>query len=513
MDYLVKGKYVYTDFSEPAGGLLRDAAVYLSGGAVAEVGEAEDLSRRYPEAEMVGGADCAVLPGLIDAHSHGSGLSHVQRGVGFDYLENSLYDWSQCVVLPPELNAPMTALRHLKNGCTTMHHNVMGVVCDEKAPENSRRYLSAYRKTGMRVAHSPGIRDVNALASDDEAFYETLPEDLKAFVYPQVFFDKERARRMYFEWFEGLFGEWDSDMCRIFLGPCWAHGATDEFLLQVKRSAEDHGHIPIHIHTLQTPIQRGYGLKKYGKSLLKRLDELGVVDDNLTLGHAVYLDEADIGILRDRGASVTHHASCNLAMRNGISPVWYLQKAGVNVALGIDEKGINDDEDPFMELRMIAYLSRLSGFDLENNQALTPFEIFAMGTCNAARSLGLAGVVGALKPGMRGDVTVLRLREVEEDPCVVSGADPAKTMLHRALGRFVTDVFVDGVRAVADGRCTTIDQEALYAEVRDFAAKGQTEAQRRYAENMGRLKPYMQAWYRGMDDFVREPYYLVNSRR
>ena len=50
-------------------------------------------------------------------------------------------------------------------------------------------------------------------------------------------------------------------------------------------------------------------------------------------------------------------------------------------------------------------------------------------------------------------------------------------------------------------------------EVRDFAAKGQTEAQRRYAENMGRLKPYMQAWYRGMDDFVRVPYYPVNSRR
>ena len=238
-----------------------------------------------------------------------------------------------------------------------------------------------------------------------------------------------------------------------------------------------------------------------------------MADDNLTLGHAVYLDEEDIGILRDRGASVTHHASCNLAMRNGISPVWYLQKAGVNVALGIDEKGINDDEDPFMELRMIAYLSRLSGFDLENNQALTPFEVFAMGTCNAAQSLGLAGVVGALKPGMRGDVTVLRLREVEEDPCVVSGADPAKTMLHRALGRFVTDVFVDGVRVVADGRCTTIDQEALYNQVRDFAAKGQTEAQRRYAENMGRLKPYMQAWYRGMDDFVRVPYYPVNSRR
>ena len=513
MSYILVGKYVYTDFAAGEAGLLRSGAVYIDGDTIRAVGEPETLRRAHPEAEVVGGEGFALLPGLIDAHSHGSGLSHVQRGVGFDYLENSLCDWSRCIVLPPELNAPLTALRHLRNGCTAMHHNVMGTVCDASAYETSARYLRAYRQAGLRVAHSPGIRDVNALASGDEAFYETLPEELRDFARPQIFFDKARARQMYLEWFEGLYRDFNSDMSRIFLGPCWAHGATDELLLQVKQAAEDHGHIPIHIHTLQTPIQRGYGLRRYGKSLLKRLDELGVAADNLTLGHAVYLDEEDIEILRDRGASVTHHASCNLAMRNGIAPAWHLQRAGVNVALGIDEKGINDDEDPFMELRMIAYLSRLSGFDLERNQALTPWEVFAMGTRNAARSLGLAGLVGALLPGMRADAVLLDLREVEENPCLVPGADPAGTMLHRALGRFVTDVFVDGVRVVADRRCTTIDAEALYAEVRDFAARGQTEAQRRYAESMGRLKPYLQAWYRGMDDFPREPYYLVNSRR
>jgi len=513
MSYIIKGKYVYTDFSDPENGLLRDAAVYLSGDTIEEVGDAGELLRRHPEAETVGGPEYAVLPGLIDAHSHGSGLSHVQRGIGFDYLENSLYDWSQCIVLPPELNAPLTALRHLRNGCTAMHHNVMGIACDASAPDISRRYLEAYQKTGIRVAHSPGIRDVNALASGDEAFYETLPEDLKRFTYPQIFFDKERARRMYFEWFESLYETYNSDMTKIFLGPCWAHGATDELLTQTKQAAEDHGHIPIHIHTLQTPFQRGYGLRRYGKSLLKRLDELGLVDDRLTLGHAVYLDEEDIALLRDKGASITHHASCNLAMRNGISPVWYLQRAGVNVALGIDEKGINDDEDPFMELRMIFYLSRLSGFDLRENQALTPWEVLAMGTRNAAKSLGLEDKVGALAPGLRGDVVLLSLREIEEAPWTDPRADPAKTMLHRAMGRFVTDVFVNGRRVIENRRCLTIDTEALYEEVRAFAAKGQSPENRQYAENMQKLKPYMQAWTQSMEDFPREPYYLVNSRR
>ena len=512
MSYILKGKYVFTDFSENNAGMLSDSAVYIDGNRIAETGKAGDLAAKHPEAEVIGNDHSLVMPGVIDAHSHGSGLSHVQRAICYDFLENSLYDWNQCVLLPPELNAPMTALRHLSNGATFMHHNVMGVVGDDKAYETSARYLDEYKKTGMRVALSPGIRDVNALISDDEAFYETLPDDLKAFTHDQIFFDKEEARNKYFDWFERLFEEYNSDMTKIFLGPCWAHGCTDELLLRTKKAAEDHGHVPIHIHTLQTPIQRGYGMKKFGMSLLQRMHKLGVVDDNLTLGHAVYLDEKDIQILADTGASITHHASCNLAMRNGISPVWYLQKAGANVALGIDEKSINDDEDVFMEMRMIFYLSRMSGFDLANTPALTPTQVFRMGTVNAAKSVGMQGKIGELKPGMLADVIIMDLDQVENKPCIAPGADPAKTIIHRALGRYVTDVFVDGRRIIADGKCTTIDVPALYEEVRSFVAKEQPEARRQFAANMQKLKPYMQAWCTPMQDWERKPYYNMNSR-
>lgn len=512
MSYILKGKYVYTSYDADNAGLLRDGAVYFDGQTIREVGGAAELCRKYPEATVLGGDDYAVLPGLIDAHTHGSGLSYVQRGPGFDYLENSQWEWPGAVVLPPELNAPLAALRHLQNGCTTMHQNVMGIACDEKAAETSARYLKAYQKTGMRVAYSPGIRDENQLVYGDADFYRTLPPDLQAFIRPRIFFDRERARDMFFDWFEEVYQTFDSDMCRILLGPCWAHGASEELLLRTKRTAEDHGHLPIHIHTLQTPIQRGFGLKAYGKSLLRRMEDLGIVDDNLTLGHAVYLDEEDIEILRRRGASITHHVSCNFAMRNGISPVWYLQRAGVNVALGIDEKGINDDEDPFMELRMIYYVSRVSGFDLEHNQALTANEVFEMGARNAARTIGFGGRLGAVAPGMKADLILLDLTEIEKKPCVAETADPTETLMHRALGRFVTDVFVNGRPVIRNKACTTIDVDALYREVRDFVAREPDKAQQHYAAQMRRLQPYVQAWYRGMDNFPRQPYYPVNSR-
>ena len=70
------------------------------------------------------------------------------------------------------------------------------------------------------------------------------------------------------------------------------------------------GGLPIHIHTLQTPIQRAYGMKKFGKSLLMHLDDLGLVDEHLTLGHAVYVDEADIELLarKHHPLPITRHA-------------------------------------------------------------------------------------------------------------------------------------------------------------------------------------------------------------
>lgn len=512
MSYILKGKYVYTNFDENNAGLKRNSAVYIEGNKIVETGKSEKLIAKYPTATVIGNDHSVILSGIINAHSHGSGLSHVQRTVGYDFLENSLYDWSKCVALPPELNAPMTALRHLSNGATFMHHNVMGVVGDKTSYDVSARYLDEYKKTGMRVALSPGIRDINAIISDDEEFYKTLPKDLKKFTHDMIFFDKAEARREYFNWFKRLYAEYNSDMTSIFLGPCWAHGCTDELLIETKQMAEDYGHIPIHIHTLQTPIQRGYGMKKFGKSLLKRLDDFGIVDDNLTLGHAVYLDEEDIKLLAETGASITHHASCNLAMRNGISPVWYLQKAGANVALGLDEKSINDDEDVFMELRMIFYLSRVSGFDLANTPALTPTEVFRMGTVNSAKSVGMSGKIGAIKKGMLADLVVMDLNEIENKPCIAPGADPTKTLIHRALGRFVTDVFVNGKRVVAKGKCTTIDVPALYDEVRSFVSKRQPKARREYAENLQKLKPYMQKWCTPMQDWEREPYYLVNSK-
>jgi cytosine/adenosine deaminase-related metal-dependent hydrolase len=94
---------------------------------------------------------------------------------------------------------------------------------------------------------------------------------------------------------------------------------------------------------------------------------LRLVGTNLTLGYGVFLTEADIELLALKGVSITHYPSCNLAVRNGIAPMYnFIGINRVDFVLRIDYKGINDDEDAIMELRMIHKLHRISNFDLVN---------------------------------------------------------------------------------------------------------------------------------------------------
>ena len=511
MEIIVRGKYVITDASAGEDGILTDGGAYFSGGKIIEVADYESLKKKYPRATVKGNGLQLLMPGLIDGHSHGRGLTHIQGGITFDFLENALIDWAGMVQLDPELNAMLSAVRHLRNGCTTMHCNHLGEAPDMF--ENDKKSIKGYQKAGIRFAFSLGGRNLNRLACDDTKFLTTLPADLQEFCRPMVYYDKEAFVDAYFELFEYLYSRYNDDDTRIIFGPTWAHGSTDKFLQRVKARADELGKIQIHIHTLQTPHQKAYGLRKYGKSLVAHLDDLGLVDENLTLGHAVYVNKSDIELLASKRASVTHHPSCNFAVRNGISPVYYLHKAGVNVAMGIDDKGINDDEDAFMELRMIHRLHRVSGFDLANTPVLDAFDILKMGTTNAARVCGFEGELGALKPGMKADAILVDLHEIMEDPWMSPNLNIAESIIHRAKGVHVNTAIVGGKIIMEDRKFLTVDLDQLYEEIRKQAAKGVSPQQRQFAETLQRIKPYYHKWYEGWEKLDSRPFYVMNSQK
>ena len=167
------------------------------------------------------------------------------------------------------------------------------------------------------------------------------------------------------------------------------------------------------------------------------------------------------------------------------------------MALGIDDKGINDDEDAIMELRMIYYLHRVSGFDLANTPALDAFDILKMGTTNAARVCGFKGRIGALKPRLKADAILVDLEQIMNDPFMAPDLNIAEVFIHRAKGVHVNTVIVGGRLIMEDRKFLTLDVDQLYKEVRRQAQKGISPQQRQFAENLQKLKPYYHKWYQG----------------
>ena len=216
---IVAGDHVLTD--PRAGTVLRDGAVLVADGRVVETGPLATMQSAHPEAEVLGGAGRLVMPGLIDAHSHGRGLSPIQKGVPYDYLENAFLDWSSMVYLPNELCAALSAVRHLRMGCTAIHHTGWN---DEghAATGEARKAVNAYKASGIRLAYSPAVRNRNRFVPDEPGFLRSLPPDLAEWMRPTLTYDADKIEHDYFDQFEALSEDYETGAGRPHAGAAGA---------------------------------------------------------------------------------------------------------------------------------------------------------------------------------------------------------------------------------------------------------------------------------------------------
>ena len=127
-------------------------------------------------------------------------------------------------------------------------------------------------------------------------------------------------------------------------------------------------------------------------------------------------------------------------MRNGITPVVPLRASGVNVAMGLDDKTINDDGDAVMG-GIMHKLHRLHTFDLAA-PALSAYEALEIATLNGGKATGLADELGALVAGMKGDAILVDLDRVARDPWIDPEFDIADAFVERAMGTDVATVVI-----------------------------------------------------------------------
>lgn len=509
---LVRGGHVVSDPSKlPGGGLIEGGAVAIEGNRVVAVGPYAELRARYPSAQEIGEERHVVIPGLVNTHHHGWGLTSFQLGFLDDYLEAWIPDIWRMKVVDAYLDTLWADMRNLRSGVTTLLHAAYGRDWSNYEGE-SRAKLRAHVDSGIRAAYAVHALDQNTFVyQDDQEFLAALPADLADRIRLILSEMRLAGTEDFFRLTRDLADEFAGhSRIRIMMCPVAPQWCSDGLLRAIRDEASDLG-LAIHLHCLESPYQREFGWRSYGVSTVEHLHRLGFLGPDVSFGHAVWLTETDMDICADTGTSVCHNASSNLRLRVGILPAARMLEKGVNVSIGMDGSAINDDEDMLQELRLVAKLHRLPR-GLEHTPCPSSHDVLRMGTVNGARSLSLDGEIGKLEPGYRADVVL-----VDGDGFVKPYLDPrihiVDAVLYRARGMDVDTVLVDGELVLQNRAFVSLDENEILGELVASAQSESSPLASRWNDVLGELRPHVGRFYERWETPAYEPCYTVNSLR
>ena len=508
---LIRGRYVVaraateTDASE----VISDGAVFQRDGVIEDVGPYQELRGRHQADAELGGSNFVVIPGLVNCHHHGRGVTTLQMGNCDDCLETwILAGWGRRPY-DQYLMTLYTALQMVRSGTTTLMYNhtqtpVSGL------EDDVAQVMRGFQDAGMRVAFSIYLRNQNRVVyGEDRQFLEGLPSDL-AEGLRQYLSATSMSDAEYFATFERIHRQYDNGPdgnTRVLLSPANVQWNTDEFLHQTKEYARRY-ETGIHMHLMESAYQKEYGIRTWGKTPLAHLNDLGFLGPEVSFAHAVWLSREDIDLLAGSGATVCHNASSNLRLKNGIAPVNELLALGVNVAMGTDSTAINDDDDMLQEMRLVKNLHRQPGLDAP---AITSHQALGLATASAAAPTFFHRQIGALEPGRRADLVLLDLAVIEE-PYLDPDISPVDALIYRAKTRDVDTVMIDGAVVLQGGKFTGVDEAEITAELREQLSRplepGVVETRRM----VQRLMPYVQQFYGSWQVGGGIPHYGYNSR-
>jgi cytosine/adenosine deaminase-related metal-dependent hydrolase len=507
---LIRGRYVVTGTNSAATvAVLENGAVLVKDGRIAEVGGWAELHARHAGVEVFGSDDHAILPGLVNAHHH-IGLTPVQLGVADDPLELWFITRMAGRDVDPYLDTLYSAFEMLRSGVTTVQHIYGWPRGDLRAAAAKiHRILDAYRDVGMRASFALALRDQNFFTYEPEAeLLARLPpelaartraliEDMRLPLVAQLDLFDDLARR-----YQG------DDRIAIQMAPSNLHWCSDAALGAMQTHAEKSGAL-MHVHLVETAYQREYARRRTGGTALKHLDRFGMAGPHLTLGHATWLDEGDIRLAAERGVHICHNCSSNLRLRSGIAPWQAFAAGGLNVALGIDEAGINDDRDMLQEMRLALHLHRTPGMD---DIVPKPADVIAMATGNGARTTPFGPSIGAIAPGKAADLALVRWSRLAE-PYLDLATPPLTALVHRATPAAVEHVMVGGRLVVKDGEIATLDRRAALDEIARSLAAPLAPHERERRRLVADLLPHIRRYYEGyFDPAAHQPFYRVNTR-
>ncbi|HEY0661509.1 MAG TPA: TRZ/ATZ family hydrolase [Lysobacter sp.] len=418
---------------EPHGVVLEDHAVAVKDGAVLALLPIAEARARFSARETVSRPEAALIPGLINAHTHNP--MTLLRGVADDL---PLMQWLQGHIWPiegavigPEFVADGVSLaiaEMLRGGTTCCNENYF--FPDVQAATYKRHGFRA--RVGLPVIDFP-----TAWAKSSDEYFDRAGE---------------------------VHDQWRGDpLVAMTFAPHAPYTVSDANFERIRMLA-DQLDLPVHCHVHETAHETVESHQQHGQRPLARLDRLGLVNDRLIAVHMTQLNDAEIALCAERGVSVVHCPESNLKLASGFCPVGKLERAGVNLAIGTDGCASNNDLDMFGETRTAALLAKAVADDASAFDAASALHAATLG---GARALGFEATVGSIEVGKQADLVCVDLGQLETQPLhhVIS-------QLVYATGRHqVSDVWIGGHARLRSRELVDIDALELIANARQWRTR------------------------------------------
>ncbi|WP_454258042.1 TRZ/ATZ family hydrolase [Pseudoxanthomonas mexicana] len=414
----------------PHGVVLEHHAVAVTGGRIVAVLPVPEARLRFAPRETVSRPDAALIPGLVNAHTHNP--MTLLRGVADDL---PLKVWLQQHIWPIE--AAVIGSDFVADGITLAIAEMLrgGTTCVNENYFFPDVQAATYKRHGFRARVGLPVIDFPTAwaASDDEYF--------------------DKADEVHDQWR-------DDALIATAFAPHAPYTVNDANFERVRMLA-DQLDIPVHLHLHETAQEVEQSLEKHGQRPIARLDRLGLVNERLIAIHMTQLTEAEMHLCAERGVSVVHCPESNLKLASGFCPACALERAGVNLAIGTDGCASNNDLDMFSETRTAALLAKAVAQDAA---ALDAFSALRAATLGGAKAIGFDDRVGSIEPGKEADLVCVDLSALETQPLhhVVS-------QLIYATGRQqVSDVWIAGRARLRQRMLVDIDIEGVLSNARQW---------------------------------------------
>lgn len=413
MGILIKGALAVLPGDE-----VRAADIYVEGDSIASIDKAPE---GFVSERVIDGGGRLLTPGFVNAHTHIYMTALRNRADDLNFMT-----WLFDRVVPMEdkltdedayWSIQLGVMEMLLSGATSLLDMHMFPLTTAKALKDA----------GFRAVISRGLQ-----GSDE---------------------DPEPGRKRLAQAEEEIAAYKDCPTLGFMLAPHAPYTCDEGYLRNIVQRASELG-VGLHTHLSESQDEQDKAMAKYGCTPAQLYDRCGVLTDKTVCAHCVKLSESEMELFAERGVSVAHNPASNMKLGNGFAPVEKMLEKGVNVAIGTDGCCSNNNQNMLREMSLAALIHKGTA---KEATAVTAKQVFDMATVNGAKALGLGGVTGEIKAGMKADLSLFNL----DYPGFYPLGEPKAALCYASAGLRAETVLVNGRVLLDRGEFTTIDTDKV----------------------------------------------------